>query len=61
MYTLHFYTQNSMESPDLNCSRSAWVKSTGSTSVLAHLLYNEHNMKVEAVSACHQISTNSAH
>lgn len=57
MYSLQFYMQNSMESPDLDCSRSAWVKWTGSTSVLAHLLYNEHHMKVEPASACQNIKS----
>lgn len=50
MYSLHFHIQNSLDSPDLDCSRSAWVKQKESAPVLAH----EHNVKAEAVSAAHE-------
>lgn len=51
MYSLHCHIQNSVGSPDLDCSKSAWVKWRESTLVLAH----EHVMKAEAVSAPHEI------
>lgn len=50
MYSPHFHIQNFVGSPDLDCSRSACVKRTESTLMLAH----EHNMNAKAASAAQE-------
>lgn len=50
MHSPHFHIQNFVDSPDLDCSRSACMKRRESTWMLAH----EHNMKAKAVSAAHE-------